>query len=56
MVEQANTCECHRHIILVASTDNMVIAYRTTRLCDIAYTALMRAFDIVSEREECVRA
>ena len=56
MMEQANACECHCHIVLVACTDNMIISYRTSRLCDIAYTAFVCTFDIVSEGEECVRA
>lgn len=27
MMEQANACECHCHIVLVACTDNMIISY-----------------------------
>ena len=54
MVEQADACKCHCHIIFVASADNMVVAYRTTRLCYVADAALMCSFDVISKRKECV--
>ena len=54
MMEQADTCECHCDAVLVASIDNIVVAYGATCLCNILHTALVSAFDVVAEREECV--
>ena len=56
MVEQTNTGECHRHSVLIADFDHVVVTDRSTRLCDILYAALVGTFDIVTEREEGVRA
>lgn len=56
MMEQADSCEAHCHIVLVASLDDMVIADRTARLCHIFHTALVCSFDVISEWEECIGA
>ena len=56
MVEQTNTGECHRHSVFIAHIDHIVVTDRSTRLCDILYAALVGTFDIVTEREEGVRA
>ena len=52
MVEEAHAGKCHSYIPLVASLDNKVVTDRAARLCDVAYTALVGTFNIVSEREE----
>ena len=54
VMEQTDSCKCHCHIIFVASADNMVVAYRTTRLCYVADAALMCSFDVISKGEESV--
>ena len=54
MVGQTNTGECHRHSVFIAHIDHIVVTDRSTRLCDILYTALVGTFDIVAEREECI--
>ena len=55
MVEQSYSCEAHCHAVFVACLDNIVIADRTTRLCDILDAALVSALDIVAEWEESIR-
>ena len=55
MVEKTDSRECHCDIVLVAGIDNIVITDRSTRLCNVFYAALVCAFDIVAEWEECVR-
>lgn len=54
MVEKADASEGHSHSVLVASGNNMVIAYTTTCLGYILYTALVGTFDVVAEGEECI--
>ncbi len=44
MVEQADACKCHCHIVFVASFNHMVITYGATRLCNVADATLMCAF------------
>ena len=56
MVEQTNSGKCHRHSIFVTCVNYIVITYRTTRLRDKLHAALVRAFDIVAEREKRVGA
>ena len=55
MVEQSYSCEAHCHAVFVTCLDNIVIADRTTRLCDILDAALVSALDIVAEWEESIR-
>ena len=55
MVEQTYASECHCDAVFVASLNNMVIAYRAAGLCNEFHTALMSAFYVVAEWEECVR-
>ena len=54
VVEQTDASEAHDHVILVASSDDMIVAYRPTRLCYIFHTALVCALNIVSKWEECI--
>ena len=54
MMEQTNACECHCDAVLVASINNIVVAYGATCLCDILHTALVSTLNVVAEREECV--
>ena len=56
MVEQADAGKRHGDTVLVAGGDDMVVTYRAAGLCDIGYTALVGAFDVVAEGEEGVRA
>ena len=54
VVEQANADECHCDIIFIASLNDVVVSNRTTCLCDVFYTTLVRTLDIVAEWEESV--
>ena len=56
MVEQADASEGHGHAILVACADDMVVANAAASLSYILHTALVGAFNVVSEGEECVRS
>ena len=56
MMEQPDTRKCHRHPVLVAALDDRIVADRAARLGDVANAALLRALDIVREREERVGA
>ena len=55
VMEQADSGECHSHMIFIAAFDNQIISDTSTRLCDIFDTALMSTFDVISKREECIR-
>ena len=56
VMEQADAGEGHRHVVFVAGLDHVVIANGSARLRDIFHAALMCTLDIVTEREERVRA
>ena len=56
MVEQAHAGECHDHAVFVAALYHKVVADGAAGLCDIFYSAALCSFDVVAEREECVRA
>ena len=55
MMEQTDAGERHHDAILVAGLNDIVIANRAARLCDVSDTGLLCALDVVAEREECVR-
>ena len=55
VMEQADSGECHSHMIFIAAFDHQIISDASTRLCDIFDTALMRTFNVISKREECIR-
>ena len=54
MMEQSHAGERHCDAILVASVDNIVVAYRATCLSDLFHATLVCTLDVVAEREECV--
>lgn len=53
-MEQTDACECHCHLILVASRNNMVVTDTATSLSYILYTTLVCTFDVIAEGEECI--
>ena len=52
VMEQTDSCKCHRHVVLVAALDDSVVTNRSARLCDVLDAALVCALDVVAEREE----
>ena len=56
MMEQTDTCEGHSHAVLVTALNDCIVSDRSARLGDVLDTALLRALDIVGEREESVGA
>lgn len=55
-MEQANSDKRHGHIVFIACFDNIIITNGTAALRNKFYAGFMGAFDIVAEREECIRA
>lgn len=55
MVEQADTRKCHGNIIFITCFDDMVVAYGTTPVVLVVYSALMCTFDIIAKGEERIR-
>ncbi len=53
-MEQSDTGKAHNHIILIGCLYHIIIPDGTAGLCYIFYSALMRSFNIISEREECI--
>ena len=56
MVEQSHTCKRHGHTVLVCGLYNNVVTNRAAGFGNIAYTASLGSLNVVSKREECVRA
>ena len=56
VMEQSDPGKYHCHVVLVTAFDDRVIADRAAGLCNVFYAALMCAFDVIGEREECVGA
>ena len=54
MVEQSHVGEGHGDAIFVAGLDDVVVADGAATLRDVGDAALMRALDVVAEREEGV--
>ena len=54
MVEQADSCEAHDHVVGVAGLDDVVIPDTSAGLCDILHAASESSLDVVSEGEERV--
>jgi hypothetical protein len=52
MMEQANMCHSHGHIVLVAGSDNIIVTDGAACLGNVADTAFAGTFDIVAEGEE----
>ena len=55
-MEQSDSGKYHRHAILITAFDDRIIADGAAGLCNVFYSALMCAFDVIGKREECVRA
>ena len=56
MVEQPDPREGHNHAVLVAGLDHLVVTHGAAGLGYIFHSALMSAFNVVSKREEGIRA
>lgn len=56
MVEQADACERHCDVVLVAGIDYVIVTDGAARLRNVLYAAAVCALNVVAEREECVRA
>lgn len=56
VMEQSDSGKYHRHAILITAFDDRIIADGAAGLCNVFYSALMCAFDVIGKREECVRA
>ncbi len=54
VVEQSQSCEAERHVVLVAGLDDCVIPYGSARFCDVLHAAPRRSIDVVAEGEERV--
>ena len=55
-MEQSDSCKCHCHTIFIAGCNYILISYRSAWLSNIFHAALMSSFNIVAEREECIRS
>ena len=53
-MEQPYSGEAHHDSVLVAGVDDIVVTDRAAGLCDVVDAALVGAFNIVAEGEECV--
>ena len=56
VMEQTDSCKCHRNIVFITCINDIVITDGSARLCDILHTALMSTLYIVPEREERIRS
>ena len=54
VMEQTHAGECHSNAVFVAAFDDEVVTNGTAGLCDIINAALLCAFDVIGEGEECV--
>jgi len=54
VMEQADAGHRHCDAVFVAGLDDVVVADGAAALCDVGDAALMRALDVVAEREEGV--
>ena len=52
VMEQSDSGKYHRHAILITAFDDRIIADGAAGLCNVFYAALVRALNIVAEREE----
>ena len=53
-MEKSDACECHSHVILVASHDDMIVTDGSAGLSDILNAALSSSLDVITEGEECI--
>jgi len=56
MMEQTHAGECHYHTVSVTGLDNEIVTDRAARLCYVGNTASLCSLNIVSKREERIRA
>ncbi len=56
MMEQTKSCECHYHVVAVGGFDDIIIPNRSAGMCHILYSALKCSLDVISKREESIRA
>ena len=56
MMEKSDASECHCYSILVASFDDIVVAYASASLCYPLHATLVCTFDVVAKWEESVAA
>src|SRR5712692_11267345 len=54
VMEQACLGECHEHAVIIASSDDLLVAQRATWLHDISYAVAGGAINIVAERDQAV--
>lgn len=54
MMEQSDTCHGHGDVVFIACFNHMVVANGASGLCDVRYTAFVRALNVVTEGEEGV--
>ena len=56
MMEQPDTCKRHHNPIFITYLNHIVVAHGAAGLGYIFHSALMSAFNVVSKREEGIRA
>ena len=56
VMEQSDSGKCHCHTIFIAGCNYILISYRSAWLSNIFHAALMSSFNIIAEREECIRS
>ena len=56
VMDKANMCHRHEHVVFISGFNDVVIANGTAALGDVRNAALVGAFDIVAKREESVGA
>ena len=55
MMEQSDSRKRHRHSIFITGFNYRIVSHGTAWLSNKLHTALMCSFNIVTEREECIR-
>ena len=56
VVEQPDSCKSHCYLIFITACNDQIVSDGTSRLGNVFHAALVGAFNIVSERKECVGA
>ena len=54
VMEQADSGECHSHMIFIAAFDHQIISDASTRLCDIFDTTAVCTFYVITKWNECI--
>ena len=55
-MEQSHACKCHCHAESVAGFNDIIVTNGAAGFCNIAYAALCRTFNIITEGEEGIGA